>query len=193
MKNDTKKALRQHNRKPLSNKGYALISALVLLAVFSIIGTSMVALSIRQTKAAANNRLSVSSTLTLDRAAQTVTQSITTKLNSDLEASVSIDDIKGLFGLLGEVTSFKLYINAPEKAADQTDEEYAEERENYAVTIISFSCSTEATDGVAAYTVSFVAVYGEKQLKVSSKLAPISNTNLAYASSITEWIYERTE
>lgn len=161
-------------------KGFVLAEALVLIVIFSIIGTSIMALCYRKVFSAARNKTSMTEKTALYQASEFVLDSV----RSAVETVANSSD-----GSADPFSSprFTIYVNY-----ENTDGS-GENSDNEAVTIDKYSCIRK--DGETnTYTVSFTATYGTTSLKVTAEIKAVSSSegssDLTAKVSITRWEWE---
>ncbi len=161
-------------------KGFVLAEALVLIVIFSIIGTSIMALCYRKVFSAARNKTSMTEKTALYQASEFVLDSV----RSAVETVANSSD-----GSADPFSSprFTIYVNY-----ENTDGS-GENSDNEAVTIDKYSCIPK--DGETnTYTVSFTATYGTTSLKVTAEIKAVflseGPSDLTAKVSITRWEWE---
>lgn len=161
-------------------KGFVLAEALVLIVIFSIIGTSIMALCYRKVFSAARNKTSMTEKTALYQASEFVLDSV----RSAVETVANSSD-----GSADPFSSprFTIYVNY-----ENTDGS-GENSDNEAVTIDEYSCIPK--DGETnTYTVSFTATYGTTSLKVTAEIKAVysskGSSDLTAKVSITRWEWE---
>lgn len=155
----------------------------MLIVIFSIIGTSIMALCYRKVFSAARNKTSMTEKTALYQASEFVLDSV----RSAVETVANSSD-----GSADPFSSprFIIYVNY-----ENTDGS-GENSDNEAVTIDKYSCIPK--DGETnTYTVSFTATYGTTSLKVTAEIKAVSSsegssdlTALTAKVSITRWEWE---
>ena len=161
-------------------KGFVLAEALVLIVIFSIIGTSIMALCYRKVFSAARNKTSMTEKTALYQASEFVLDSVRSAVETVANSSDgSADPFSS--------SRFTIYVNY-----ENTDGS-GENSDNEAVTIDKYSCIPK--DGETnTYTVSFTATYGTTSLKVTAEIKAVSSSEgssyLTAKVSITRWEWE---
>ena len=163
-------------------KGFVLAEALVLIVIFSIIGTSIMALCYRKVFSAARNKTSMTEKTALYQASEFVLDSV----RSAVDVANSSDD-SATFSNPFSSPRFTIHVNY-----ENTDGS-GENSDNEAVTIDKYSCIPK--DGETnTYTVSFTATYGTTSLKVTAEIKAVSSSEGPSDStakvSITRWEWE---
>lgn len=170
-------------------KGFVLAEALVLIVIFSIIGTSIMALCYRKVFSAARNKTSMTEKTALYQASEFVLDSV----RSAVETVAKSSDSSATFSDPFSSYPFTIYVNY-----ENTDGS-GENSDNEAVTIDKYSCIRK--DGETnTYTVSFTATYGTTSLyrttslKVTAEITAVSSSegpsDLTAKVSITRWEWE---
>ena len=164
-------------------KGFVLAEALVLIVIFSIIGTSIMALCYRKVFSAARNKTSMTEKTALYQASEFVLDSV----RSAVETVANSSDSSATFSDPFSSSPFTIYVNY-----ENTDGS-GENSDNEAVTIDKYSCIPK--DGETnTYTVSFTATYGTTSLKVTAEIEAVSlskgSSDLTAKVSITRWEWE---
>lgn len=162
-------------------KGFVLAEALVLIVIFSIIGTSIMALCYRKVFSAARNKTSMAEKTALYQASEFVLDSV----RSAVETVANSSD--GSADPFFPSSRFTIYVNY-----ENTDGS-GENSDNEAVTIDKYSCIQK--DGETnTYTVSFTATYGTTSLKVTAEIKAVfsskGSSDLTAKVSITRWEWE---
>ena len=152
----------------------------MLIVIFSIIGTSIMALCYRKVFSAARNKTSMTEKTALYQASEFVLDSV----RSAVETVANSSD-----GSADPFSSprFTIYVNY-----ENTDGS-GENSDNEAVTIDEYSCIPK--DGETnTYTVSFTATYGTTSLKVTAEIKAVysskGSSDLTAKVSITRWEWE---
>ena len=165
-------------------KGFVLAEALVLIVIFSIIGTSIMALCYRKVFSAARNKTSMTEKTALYQASEFVLDSVRSAVET---AVANSSDGSATFSNPFSSSRFPIYVNY-----ENTDGS-GENSDNEAVTIDKYSCIPK--DGETnTYTVSFTATYGTTSLKVTAEIKAVSSSEGPSDStakvSITRWEWE---
>lgn len=156
----------------------------MLIVIFSIIGTSIMALCYRKVFSAARNKTSMTEKTALYQASEFVLDSVRSAVETVANSS---DGSADPFSF----SRFTIHVNY-----ENTDGS-GENSDNEAVTIDKYSCIPK--DGETnTYTVSFTATYGTTSLKVTAEIKAVSSSegssdltaNLTAKVSITQWEWE---
>lgn len=149
----------------------------MLIVIFSIIGTSIMALCYRKVFSAARNKTSMTEKTALYQASEFVLDSVRSAVETVANSSDgSADPFPS--------SRFTIYVNTDGSG---------ENSDNEAVTIDKYSCIPK--DGETnTYTVSFTATYGTTSLKVTAEIKAVSSSegpsDLTAKVSITRWEWE---
>lgn len=152
----------------------------MLIVIFSIIGTSIMALCYRKVFSAARNKTSMTEKTALYQASEFVLDSVRSAVETVANSSDgSADPFSSSW--------FTIYVNY-----ENTDGS-GENSDNEAVTIDKYSCRQK--DGETnTYTVSFTATYGTTSLKVTAEIKAVYSSEGSSDStakvSITRWEWE---
>ena len=154
----------------------------MLIVIFSIIGTSIMALCYRKVFSAARNKTSMTEKTALYQASEFVLDSV----RSAVDVANSSDG-SATFSDPFSFSPFTIYVNY-----ENTDGS-GENSDNEAVTIDKYSCIPK--DGETnTYTVSFTATYGTTSLKVTAEIKAVPSSEGSSDStakvSITRWEWE---
>lgn len=152
----------------------------MLIVIFSIIGTSIMALCYRKVFSAARNKTSMTEKTALYQASEFVLDSVRSAVETVANSSDGFSDPFSS-------STFKIYVNY-----ENTDGS-GENSDNEAVTIDKYSCIQK--DGETnTYTVSFTATYGTTSLKVTAEITAVPSSEGSSDStakvSITQWEWE---
>lgn len=152
----------------------------MLIVIFSIIGTSIMALCYRKVFSAARNKTSMTEKTALYQASEFVLDSVRSAVETVANSS---DGSADPFS----PSRFTIYVNY-----ENTDGS-GENSDNEAVTIDKYSCIPK--DGETnTYTVSFTATYGTTSLKVTAEIKAVpsskGSSDLTAKVSITQWKWE---
>lgn len=149
----------------------------MLIVIFSIIGTSIMALCYRKVFSAARNKTSMTEKTALYQASEFVLDSV----RSAVETVANSSD-----GSADPFSSSRFTIHVNYENTDGS----GENSDNEAVTIDEYSCIPK--DG-ETYTVSFTATYGTTSLKVTAEIKAVyssEGSSLTAKVSITRWEWE---
>lgn len=159
----------------------------MLIVIFSIIGTSIMALCYRKVFSAARNKTSMTEKTALYQASEFVLDSV----RSAVETVAKSSDGSATFSDPFSSSPFPIYVNY-----ENTDGS-GENSDNEAVTIDKYSCIQQKDGETNMYTVSFTATYGTTSLKVTAEIEAVSSsegssdlTALTAKVSITRWEWE---
>lgn len=167
-------------KKTIRNEGFALVEAMILLVIFSIIGTSIMALCTRKVISAAKSSSEMSERLALYQSASVILEKIKTNVADD-------SDLSNLFGETNG--SFTLYVNA-DLSDDLTDEEKQTQIEKHAVEVSGYDCkeSGESSETTTTYNVTFTATNGNKLLFVTANVVKDATADTV-TINVTQWNY----
>ena len=171
-------------RKKLNNKGVAMISALMMVVIFSIIGTSILSIAINQVTNSAEKEIAFTSKYALTQAAECVLdviegtnfighEAVKSQITDNLKTSTTDDKL---------YADFELIINGASSDPDKP-------APSYVVTIEGLNCvpSETSTDNqtVTVYTIVFKAVHESVSLEVDATLThTVTDGNATHSISM---------